>query len=197
MELDPDVYECSIDQLQDEEAGRADGIDAKFTADFSQFDSAVKAASGTLKKLEGDAATTATQVNKLATSSATSFKSASTATQDWTKDLGKFDGILSAAGVNISSQVRAITELKAATSGAAGTLTTFATAGVAAGVALAGLDPVARAQEFLVTNAAAQDFPTTLRECPRSRRKPQKPSRTPSTKRSWPAPRSPSRTPRP
>ena len=137
-------------------------IDAKFTADFSQFDSAVKAASGTLKKLEGDAAGASTQVTKLATQSATSFRSAGAATQDWTKDLNKFDGILSAAGVNVSSQVRAIGELNAAASATAGSMSTLATAGVAVGVALAAWNLTAIIEQALGLDQKIADLATTM-----------------------------------
>lgn len=137
-------------------------IDAKFTADFSDFDKAVKAASGTLKKLEGDAASTSKEVVKLADTSAKSFRSAGTATQDWTKDFNQFDSILSAAGLNVGKYVKGIGELQTATSGAATTMSTLATAGVAVGAALAAIELAKVASDFLVTNQHAQDFLITL-----------------------------------
>jgi hypothetical protein len=137
-------------------------IDAKFTADFSDFDKAVKAASGTLKKLEGDAASTSKEVVKLADTSAKSFKSASSATQDWTKDFNQFDSILSAAGLNVGKYVKGIGELRSATSGAAEGMSGLATAGVAVGAALAAIELAKVASDFLVTNQHAQDLLITL-----------------------------------
>jgi hypothetical protein len=137
-------------------------IDAKFTADFTDFEKAVKAASGTLKKLEGDAASTQKEVVKLADTSTKSFRSASSATQDWTKDFNQFDSILSAAGLNVGKYVKGIGELQTATSGAATGMSGLATAGVAVGAALAAMELAKVASDFLVTNQHAQDFLITL-----------------------------------
>jgi hypothetical protein len=113
-------------------------IEAKFTADFSELEKAVKAASGTLKKLEGDAASTSKEVTKLADTSATSFRSASSATQNWTKDFNKFDSILSSVGVNIGTTGKAIGELGAAAGQSATSMGLLGTAGLAVGAAIAG-----------------------------------------------------------
>jgi hypothetical protein len=137
-------------------------IEAKFTADFSELEKAVKAASGTLKKLEGDAASTSKEVTKLADTSAKSFRSASSATQDWTKDFNQFDSILSASGLNVGKYVKGIGELRSATSGAAEGMTSLATAGVAVGAALAAIELAKVASDFLVTNQHAQDLLITL-----------------------------------
>jgi len=137
-------------------------IEAKFTADFSELEKAVKAASGTLKKLEGDAESTSKEITKIADTSAKSFKSASSATQDWTKDFSQFDSILSSAGLNVGKYVKGMGELQAATSSTAGTMSTLAIAGTAVGAALLAIDLAQRASDFLATNQAAQDLLITM-----------------------------------
>src|SRR5215203_2846908 len=119
-------------------------ISAKFVADFSQWKSAVQSAQGDLGKLTTSAETAGRAIQKMSDESAGRFtvttaqmKAAGIATQDWTKDLGKFDGILAAAGVNISSQVRAIGELNAASTAAAGSMSLLGQAGLVVGTFLA------------------------------------------------------------
>jgi len=120
-------------------------IDAKFTADFSQFETAVKAASGTLKKLEGDAASATTTVAKLSDDAAGRFtvttkqmQDAGIATQNWSKDFSRFDSVLSAVGINIGTTGKAIGELGAAVGQTATSMGLLGTAGLAAGAAIAG-----------------------------------------------------------
>jgi len=120
-------------------------IDAKFTADFSQFETAVKAASGTLKKLEGDAASATTTVAKLSDDAAGRFtvttkqmQDAGIATQNWSKDFSRFDSVLSAVGINIGTTGKAIGELGAAVGQTATSMGLLGTAVLAAGAAIAG-----------------------------------------------------------
>jgi hypothetical protein len=120
-------------------------IDAKFTADFSQFETAVKAASGTLKKLEGDAASATTSVAKLSDDAAGRFtvttkqmQDAGIATQNWSKDFQRFDSVLSAVGINIGTAGKALGELGAAAGQTATSMGLLGTAGLAAGAAIAG-----------------------------------------------------------
>ena len=76
-------------------------IDAKFTADFSQFATATKGAQSELDKLIAKSDTTQKSIAKMSDAAAGKFtvttaemKKAGFATQDWTKDLSRFDGVL-------------------------------------------------------------------------------------------------------
>ena len=117
---------------------------AKFTADFSQFATATKGAQSELDKLIAKTDGAGKSIAKMSDAAAgrvsvttAEMKKAGFATQDWTKDLSKFDGVLSAAGVNISSQTRAIGELQAAAGKTVGQFGLLASAGTAVAVALA------------------------------------------------------------
>jgi hypothetical protein len=119
-------------------------IDAKFTADFSQFTTATKGAPSELDKLITKTDNTAKSIAKMSDAAAGRFsvttaemKKAGFATQDWTKEIGKFDGALAAAGVNISSQTRAFGELQAAAGKTVSQFGALASAGAAVAVAMA------------------------------------------------------------
>lgn len=120
-------------------------ISSKFVADFSQWKSAVAAAQTDLAKLGASADTAAGQVTKLTDATAGRFavtaadlKAAGVATQGWSQEIKQFDGVLSAVGINLGAQTKAIGDLEAAAAKSSGSLGLMGEAGLVAGAALAG-----------------------------------------------------------
>jgi hypothetical protein len=120
-------------------------ISAKFVADFSQWKAAVQGAQGELAKLTTSTDTAGRSLQKLTdeqagrmTVTTAEIKKAGIATGDWGKELGKFDSILASFGVNVSTQVKALQEMRSAAGASATQLGLLGTAGLAAGAALAG-----------------------------------------------------------
>ena len=96
-------------------------IDAKFTADFSQFATATKGAQSELDKLIAKSDGTQKSITKMSDAAAGKFsvttkemQAAGLATDSWGKDLQRVDSVLASVGININSQVKAIDELRGA-----------------------------------------------------------------------------------
>jgi len=120
-------------------------IDAKFTADFSQFTTATKGAQSELDKLIAKSDGTQKAIAKMTDSAAGKFsvttaemKRAGFATDSWGKDLQRVDSVLSSVGINITSQVKAIDELRAAAGQTVTSMGLLGTASLAVGAAIAG-----------------------------------------------------------
>jgi hypothetical protein len=102
-------------------------ITATFAADFSQFVASTKNAEVALVKLDG-------QGVKLGTT----FERTQSNSDRFRTSLQSFDGVMASLGVNIGTEVRALGELGEAAGKSAGDLGLIATAGLAAGAAMAG-----------------------------------------------------------
>jgi hypothetical protein len=120
-------------------------IDAKFTADFSQFTTATKGAQSELDKLIAKSDGTAKSIAKMSDAAAGKFsvttaemKKAGFATDSWGKDLQRVDSVLASVGINVSQQVKAVDELRAAAGQTATSMGLLGTASLAAGAAIAG-----------------------------------------------------------
>jgi hypothetical protein len=102
-------------------------ITATFAADFSQFVASTKNAEVALVKLDGQGVKLGTTLERTQSNS-----------DRFRTSLQSFDGVLASLGVNIGTEVRALGELGEAAGKSAGDLGLIATAGLAAGAAMAG-----------------------------------------------------------
>ena len=109
-------------------------VSAAFTADFSQFKTATDDANAKLDSLGATAGRAELKLVKLTGATTAGVGPTNTLRQSFQQ----FDGALAAVGVNISPQIRGIEDIASAAGKTAGELGKFATAGLAAGAAMAG-----------------------------------------------------------
>jgi hypothetical protein len=102
-------------------------ITATFAADFTQFVASTKNAEDSLARMEGQGVKLGTTLERTQSNS-----------DRFRTSLQSFDGVLASLGVNIGTEVRALGELGEAAGKSAGDLGLIATAGLAAGAAMAG-----------------------------------------------------------
>lgn len=109
-------------------------ITATFAADFGQFVSSTKAAEASLKTLEAGGIKAGTALRNVGASSDRTTPQV----HNLRGALSSFDGVLASMGVNIGTEIRGLTELGEASGKTFTQLGLVATAGLAAGAALAG-----------------------------------------------------------
>jgi hypothetical protein len=126
-------------------------ISAKFQADFESFHTEAQKAEGELENLAKGAGTVEQSLNKMVTAApgmATLAANTETLAGAHTKaaatsqllhgSLQKFDGVLASLGLNINTEIRAITELADAAGKTAGQVGAIGVAGLAIGAAVGG-----------------------------------------------------------
>jgi hypothetical protein len=115
-------------------------INAKFSADFTEFNTGVTVAEDKLKGIEGEASKTADALGKVPTALATTNTAAREGASGVTQlgqALGTVDKTLGLAGVNIGKEIGALKELGTVAGKTATELGLIATAGAVVGTALA------------------------------------------------------------
>lgn len=126
-------------------------INAKFQADFSSFHDEAQKAETELGDLAKGAGVVESSLNKMVTASpgmatlaantetlAVAHTKAASTSQLLHGSLQKFDGVLASLGVNINTEIRAVTELADAAGKTAGQVGAIGVAGLAIGAAVGG-----------------------------------------------------------
>lgn len=133
-------------------------ISARFLADFTQFDTAVQGAGAKLKTFESAADKAGGRLMDLGDKG----QAAAPRIGSMTDSLRSFDGVLSAAGLHVGPQIRALGELGEASGKSALELGKLATAGLAIGVGMAAWGITRTAMEFFQLDEAVSKAWTSL-----------------------------------